>query len=327
MINKSVAILQSFEILKELSSEDLEELYYMMEHLEFPAGTPVFHEGDKGDSLYIILSGSVAITVMTQDGETLELAEITGGKFFGEMSIFDNSPRSATCIPKSDSHILRLRGEDFYKYIKIRPQAGISIMHRMLSTTTGRLQATGAFLSELVTWGDQARARAITDDFTGLYNRRFLDNSLEGRLREAEEKNQPLALVMIDLDHFGTLNKLYGQDMGDKILLKTVDVFHQVFRESDILCRYGGDEFTFILPETTEEKARMLCTKMIREMGKIDLLNDLEGDLKTVSASVGIAGYPGQGEEKKGLWERADKAVYQAKDAGRARAVIWSEEL
>ena len=323
MTKDPIGLLGSFEMLEALSSEDLKELYAMMDHLDLPAGVPVFYEGDAGDALYIILSGSVGITVETRGGENLELAEIPEGNFFGEMSIFDNSPRSATCIPKSDSRLLRLRGEDFYKYIKVRPQAGIAVMHRMLNTTSGRLQATGAFLSDLVTWGEQARTRAITDDFTGLYNRRFLDQTMDGRLREAEEKEQPLALVMLDLDHFGTLNKLYGQERGDEILLRTVDVFHRVFRESDILCRFGGDEFTFILPDTIPEKACELCTEIIGELKKIDLLHNLEGDLKTVSASVGIAGYPEHGKERKRLWERADQALYQAKEAGRAQAMIW----
>ena len=327
MTSDPIEILGSFEMLTALTSDELKELFTMMENLSFPEGTPVFHEGDAGDALYIILSGSVGITIETQDGETLELAEITEGHFFGEMSIFDNAPRSATCVPKSDSRLLRLKGEDFYRYIQRRPRAGIGIMQSMLNTTSGRLQATGAFLSDMVTWGDQARARAITDDFTGLYNRRFLDQSVDGRLREAEEKEQSLSLVMLDLDHFGTLNRLYGQDQGDKVLLKAVEIFHRVFRNSDILCRYGGDEFTFILPDTLPEKACKLCTEMIDELKKIDILHDLEGDLKTVSASVGIAGYPVHGKDRKLLWERADQAVYQAKEAGRGRAVIWKSSV
>ncbi|MDC7219184.1 MAG: GGDEF domain-containing protein [Spirochaetales bacterium] len=325
MIKDPIQVLSSFEMLENLSRENLQALHKAMETLTLPAGTPVFHEGDRGDSMYIILSGSVAITVETPDGETLELAEIGEGHFFGEMAIFDNSPRSATCVPKSHACFLRLRGEDFYKYVKERPQAGISIMQRMLNTTTNRLHATGAFLSDLVTWGEQAQARAITDDFTGLYNRRFLDQSIDGRLREAEEKKHPLSLIMLDLDHFGTINDLYGQDWGDKVLLQAVDIFRNVFREGDILCRYGGDEFTFILPGTTAGEAQELCTKMIEELKMINLLHDLEGDLNTVSASVGIAAYPEQGKEKKLLWERADQAVYRAKENGRARAVIWKE--
>ncbi|MCK5197619.1 MAG: cyclic nucleotide-binding domain-containing protein, partial [Spirochaetales bacterium] len=195
-----VSILKSIGILSSLSHKELELLYSYMNTEEYRKGQTLFNEGDTGEIMYIVLSGSVSISVNTPDGKILEIAEITAGNFFGEMSIFDSAVRSATCTPKCDTKVLSLKADDFYEFIKNNPIAGSNIMHRMLKITTLRLNNTGAFLSDMVTWGEQARTRAITDDFTGLYNRRFLDEALEDRFAEAKGEGHYLSVIMIDLD-------------------------------------------------------------------------------------------------------------------------------
>jgi len=274
--------------------------------------------------MYIVLSGQVTISVNTPDGKVLEIAEIEEGNFFGEMSIFDSSARSATCIPKCDTRVLSLTAADFYGFVKRSPRAGIRVMHRMLNITTQRLQKTSAFLSGMVTWGEQARTRAVTDDFTGLYNRRFLDEVMDDYFIQAETRREPLAVVMIDLDHFGTLNSEYGQQKGDEVILAVVPLFRTIFGDKGVLSRYGGDEFTFLLPQTTACKAEELCRRLVEEMGKIDLLANLGGSIKRISPSIGIACFPEHGSTVKEITGLADLALYKAKEQGRNRAVVWS---
>lgn len=321
-----VSILRSIEILSPLSRNELELLYSYMNTEEYCKGETLFNEGDTGEIMYIVLSGSVSISVTAPDGKVLELAEITAGNFFGEMSIFDSAVRSATCSPKLDTTVLSLKAADFYEFIKNNPRAGSNIMHQMLKTTTLRLNKTGAFLSDMVTWGEKARARAITDDFTGLYNRRFLDEAIEDRFAEAKAEGNFLSVIMIDLDNFGTLNNEYGQEMGDKVILASVSIFKKLFRKEDILARYGGDEFTFLLPGMTGEEALSICSKLVKEVRKINLLKNLGGSLKDVTTSIGIATFPDHADSVSGLSERADRALYKAKEAGRDRAVLWINE-
>jgi diguanylate cyclase (GGDEF)-like protein len=319
-------ILQSMDMFSQLDKQQLTSLFTSMITRDYSKGKTLFHEGDLGDTLYILLTGVIAITLKTPQGDTLELAQIKPGNFFGEMSIFDNSPRSATCSTLEDATLLCLRSEDFYRFIKENPKAGIAIMNPMLQTTTSRLQKTGAFLEDMVTWGEQARTRAITDDCTGLYNRRFLDESLEGRVRQAQQGKTPLTMVMIDLDHFGKLNLEFGQETGNQILLEVVSIFRNVFREDDILARYGGDEFCFLLPNTSTEKTLSLCNKMVRDIGRIKTLEGLQGSMNKITASAGIACLPTGSMSVELLIERADKALYQAKEAGRNRAQIWVQQ-
>ncbi len=325
MEKTSIHLLESIDILSSLSRGELEALYSCMNTESYPTGCSLFREGDIGETMYIVLSGSVSISVNLSDNKILEIAVITEGNFFGEMSIFDRAARSATCTAKCNTKVLSLGSDDFYTFIKNRPLAGMSIMHRMLNTTTLRLQKTGAFLSDMVTWGEQARKRAITDDFTGLYNRRFLDEVIENRFAEAKSSGQPLSFVMVDLDHFGTLNNEYGQATGDKVLLAVVDIFRKLFRVEDILVRYGGDEFTFLLPGTAGDKAKDLCMNLVSRMRKIDLLENSVGKLNKVTASIGIACYPDHADTADMVRKHADKALYKAKEAGRDTVVIWAD--
>jgi diguanylate cyclase (GGDEF)-like protein len=318
--------LSSIEILSSLSPEELSSLYARMTREEYAAGEPLFRESEAGEVMYIVLSGAVSISVRSPDGEMIEIAQITEGNFFGEMSIFDSTPRSATCIPLCNTSVLSLKAEDFFLFIKEMPEAGIRVMHRMLGTITTRLRNTDAFLADMVTWGEKARTRAITDDFTGLYNRRFLDTAMENSFFEAEHKGEPLSVVMLDLDHFGTLNNEYGQAAGDTIILEAVRAFRKIFSRKEILARYGGDEFIFLLPGTTGEKAEELCRELLEKLRKIKVPDRSEGSIKMITASIGIASFPAHGNTAPLIRECSDKALYKAKEKGRDTVVLWTEQ-
>ena len=118
----------------------------------------------------------------------------------------------------------------------------------MLSITVKRLLNVGAFVTQMVQWGEESRKRAITDPATGLFNRRYLEESFEGLVNRARTEGSSLSFVMFDMDRFGTLNTKYGQEFCDGLIVISAGVFRDVFSKDDILVRYGGDEFIFIFP-------------------------------------------------------------------------------
>jgi len=214
---------------------------------------------------------------------------------------------------------LSLGAAAYDRLAKDRPDVAVGIMRRMLAITAGRLLDTGSFLTQMVQWGESARKRAVTDEATGLFNRRFLDDSLESLYSKAAVERKPFAVAMFDLDHFGDLNRAHGQAFGDEVIVAASGAMRRAFREGDILVRYGGDEFTFVMPGADGTKALELCRGLCREIRAIEFPKKPE---VRISASVGAASYPEHAADLEALKAAADKALYHAKEMGRDRAVV-----
>lgn len=163
--------------------------------------------------------------------------------------------------------------------------------------------------------------QSIRDGLTGLFNRRYLDEILPRELSRAERSNTHLSALMFDIDHFKSFNDSYGHDAGDLILKQMAQVILAGIRESDIACRYGGEEFVIILPNSTiqvaEQRAKSLCS----EVGSLEL--ELHGKmLGQVTISVGVVTHPQHGRSRDDLIKSADEAMYQAKANGRNCVVV-----
>ena len=169
------SFLRQVHILADLTDAEIVGIEKTLHVHNLTEAEVLFHEGDPGGELYIVESGSVGIRVHLEDGEELEIASLDEGDFFGEMSVFEKEPRSATCVAKTACRLLSLHESDLSAIINNAPGAAAKIMHRMLSVNRQRLDDTGEFLSDMVQWGEAARKRAITDEMTGLYNRRAAD--------------------------------------------------------------------------------------------------------------------------------------------------------
>lgn len=318
----SVDFLRTVEIFSLLEPDEINRIVKLFTPHEIDEGEVLFREGDAGSQLFIVRSGAVASTIRLPGGGSREVALFRPGNFFGEMSIFENAPRSATCFCREKSTLLGLHEKDFYRMIKREPAIATKIMYRMLNITTQRLRDTGEFLSDMVHWGDAASRRAITDELTGAYNRRYLDDALASQLDRAKNGGAPLTLIMVDLDYFRDINANYGHEGGDRCIVEVVRAFGRVLREGDILARFGGDEFTVLLPDTPAEAGWRIAEKARKEVEALDILEQYRGPVKKLTLSMGVASYPEHAGDLKTLRERADHALYAAKEGGRNRVVM-----
>jgi diguanylate cyclase (GGDEF)-like protein/PAS domain S-box-containing protein len=165
------------------------------------------------------------------------------------------------------------------------------------------------------------RNQSIRDPLTGLYNRRYLEESLNRELQRAKRAGRNLSLVMLDLDHFKHFNDTFGHQVGDILLKEIAGVIKNRVRAGDLACRYGGEEFSIIIAEVDSEGAQK-CVESIREAIKHLALHHRGQTLGTITVSAGIAAHPAHADSSEDLIGAADEALYRAKLAGRDRVFV-----
>lgn len=166
--------------------------------------------------------------------------------------------------------------------------------------------------------------QSIHDALTGLYNRRYLEGALVREISRAQRGNRSLAVFMLDIDHFKHFNDSYGHDAGDAVLRALGKVFRDNCRQADIACRFGGEEFTLVLPDAGEPAAREWAERLMQRVRSMEVKTGGQ-TLPKITVSMGLALLPAHGNDAETLLQAADLALYDAKHAGRDRLVVSGE--
>ena len=168
---------------------------------------------------------------------------------------------------------------------------------------------------------ERAREMADIDGLTGVFNRRHLEKRLPAELERLARYEHEMAILMIDIDHFKRINDEFGHLLGDEVLRQASKLMQQKLRKADVVCRFGGEEFAVMLPETSSENALGVAEKLRREIADFNF----PGIPRSVTISIGVAEFPHHGKSRDDLIRAADAALYAAKQAGRNRVRGWSE--
>lgn len=171
---------------------------------------------------------------------------------------------------------------------------------------------------------EETKKQSHSDGLTGLFNRRYFDEALQGEKNRAQRYNSTFSVFFIDLDHFKKLNDTYGHQAGDLTLKVVAEILQTMKRTEDTACRYGGEELVLILPETEKINALVIAERIRKRVEETVL--EFEGTKFSVTLSGGIASYPSDGKEIHELVQAADVALYQAKESGRNRILIHDFE-
>ncbi|MGN6390272.1 MAG: sensor domain-containing diguanylate cyclase [Burkholderiaceae bacterium] len=164
------------------------------------------------------------------------------------------------------------------------------------------------------------RHQSVIDPLTGLFNRRYMDETIKRELSRAQRKAVPLSLIVLDLDHFKRVNDTFGHDAGDVLLKNVAQALRANIRESDLACRLGGEEMVLILPECDLRIAMQRAEAIRTAIVGLDVRHGGR-TLGPATASFGVATFPDHGREADDLFHAADQALYRAKHGGRNRAV------
>jgi diguanylate cyclase (GGDEF)-like protein len=159
-----------------------------------------------------------------------------------------------------------------------------------------------------------------TDPLTGIFNRRYLDQTVPELLHMDQLRGLPTSLLLVDLDHFKRINDQHGHLVGDQALQHTAARLRACLRRNDVVLRYGGEEFVILLPCTSADEARRLGEQVLADL-QAHPLQRLDGEPLPLSATMGLATSPADGEDLRGLLQTADRRLYEGKRAGRGRLI------
>jgi diguanylate cyclase (GGDEF)-like protein len=215
--------------------------------------------------------------------------------------------------------------------------AGISTSHNLTAfvfiLTVGGLVVMASILRQhylvrihwqtlqLVESEAEQRELSIRDPLTGLFNRRYLEETLTLEMIRAARKQHPIGVIMVDIDHFKRINDLHGHAAGDAVLVQMGDFLLTHVRSSDVICRYGGEEFILVLPEATRKITQMRA-EQIREDARHLHVQYEEQTLEAFTLSLGVAVFPEHGSTYDVILRAVDTALYRAKRDGRDRVCV-----
>jgi len=169
---------------------------------------------------------------------------------------------------------------------------------------------------------EQLRSQAIRDQLTGLYNRRFLEDALTRETGRAVRSGEPVAVAILDVDHFKRVNDTYGHEAGDAVLRELGQALLKTIRKTDIVGRFGGEEFLMLLPGATVEVAQARALAVLEAVRAMEVVIPNGAPLNHITASIGVAAMPLHVARGDALVAAADAALYQAKGQGRNRVVL-----
>jgi diguanylate cyclase (GGDEF)-like protein len=268
--------------------------------IDLPASCLFVIDKDKDETLFSASAGMPAAAAASFNQAYAVGADNApaGNDLFACMTVLDHN-RMMVVFCASAAAIERMSDEDRLVLQAVAGELVVAVENSQLYKLTKRL--------------------SITDELTGMFNYRYLQQRLDDEIERARRYGRSLSLLMLDADDFKGFNDTHGHIAGDVALAELGEVMRSSVREIDVVCRYGGEEFSVILPETDSEGAFVVAEK-IRENIATHLFADADGNrLVHVTVSIGLATFPGGAPDKESLLRQADDALYQAKHLGRDR--------
>jgi len=328
---------REIDFLVPLGEEVLSRLVAEAREVRLDPGEVLFHEGDSGHAMYVVLEGGLLVYK-----DENPIAQPGPGTYVGEMALVESKVRSASVKAIQDTTLLELDEERFRSYVVSNPDALLAIMRTLslrsrkdlaaLDTNFKRLKEYSREIEranqnlqearqQLMRTNRELERLSTLDTLTGLANRRRFDEALRYEWRRAARENHPLSLILCDIDCFKGYNDTYGHPAGDEVLMRVAGAMRDSLRRpADLAARYGGEEFVVILANTDTAGAVALAEKIRETVEEMKVLHEGSTVSRWLTVSFGVATLvpdPDAGPEE--LIDRADRALYAAKQGGRNR--------
>jgi diguanylate cyclase (GGDEF)-like protein len=240
---------------------------------------------------------------------------------------FLGDQKGLLCIPimKREASSVKRRMNDQEDNAEIKGYMYIDAIEAFNNFTQEPFEECLSLLNMLYFFVDNYNLKRIStiDKLTEVYLRSYFEDMFSRTLQRAKTNTDPLAVVMLDIDKFKNINDTYGHRKGDEILHRMCSVIKSTVRDTDLIGRYGGEEFILVFPNTNKDNALLICEKIRKAVMNTRFLKDG----KAVTISLGIATYPELGLVEEELIEKADQALYASKNNGRNQTTLWHQDL
>jgi diguanylate cyclase (GGDEF)-like protein len=276
--------------------------------MELQAGEILFKQDDPGDGMYWIESGLLVVLQSKLDEPRL-LTFRYPGQVVGEIALLEDIHRTASVAAIAPTRLRYLSKEKFQDLLKLIPGFGVEIM-RLLSSRLREVKPAEF-------------SAGLYDHLTGALSRQAFDIRLQEEMERARLYQYSLSLVFLDLDYFKEVNDNYGHMRGDEVLKSFVERVKANLRTTDLLFRFGGDEFVLILQGVDQSRGPVLVQHLLDDVSTTSFPGDPP---LTITFSAGISYFPVDGETAAVLLDAADKRVYHAKRGGRGRVTSRLDE-
>ncbi len=289
-------------------SELFRELSREAERLSLAEGDYLWREGDPGDCVVLLFEGRLEVVQGLSGDEPMVVRTLEVGSVVGELACLDRLGRSAGVRAARPSLIGRVSAERFREFIQEKP----GFLEDLFWVQTERVRSLTSQMT-------QSQRRALTDRLTGLYNYGFFVERLELELDRARHMSDSVAVAIFDIDHFKRFNDTNGHQAGNDALVRVAEILRKTARRGDIVARFGGEEFVFLLYGASRWEARNLA-EMARERVEAATIAGRESQpLGKVTVSGGVAAFPEDATASEALVKAADARLYRAKESGRNR--------
>ena len=291
------------------------DLLGQCEYQQLVAGEVILSTEAENHYLYILLKGRLVIQLNSHDD--IPLVTVEPGECVGEMSIIDTRVPSAQVSASEETQVLVIEQDILWRMVSVSHEIARNLLYIM----SERVRYSNLVIADSLEMQRKYQRFASTDALTGLHNRGWLDDAFDREIKRSERDELPLALIMIDVDHFKNYNDDFGHLAGDQVLKTVADAIRSPLRPNDLVARFGGEEFAVLLPETTVRNAETIAERLRERVTKADPGMLDRKQLPAVTISLGIAGRQ-QGYSLDMMIAAADVAMYHAKRNGRNRVEV-----
>jgi diguanylate cyclase (GGDEF)-like protein len=305
------SLLQGIALFRGIDAESMNDLLPQCGRIDVKAGQVLLSPERENHCVYVVLSGRLTVHLGSLDAP--KIADLGPGSCAGEMSLIEDKDPSAFVVANEDSHLMVISHTLLWRMV----DRSHTFCKNLLVVLSERVRSDNEYIASSLGVLRQAERNAHTDALTGLGNRHWMRTMFEREVTRTLHANRSLCLMMVDVDSFKAFNDQYGHIAGDRVLVAVAETLREYLRPTDLVARFGGDEFAVLLPDLKLNQARQIAERLRQQITKLS-----PPSLSTViTVSIGIADRSDR-DDVATLVQRADAAMYDAKEAGRNRVAV-----